>query len=134
LNAVVRIAALEAYRRMGSDRCREIFSEFRDASGRTLQESLDSVGRTGQSYFEWLWFVDAHAGGRCVQTDVLVFTVPGSRVISYCGDRFTRQLSRRGLGSLAALLIHEELHSLGLGENPPSSDEITRHVESRCGS
>jgi len=29
-------------------------------------------------------------------------------------------------------LIHESLHSLGLGENPPSSSEITSRVISRC--
>jgi len=32
-----------------------------------------------------------------------------------------------------AVIIHETLHSLGLGENPPTSDEITRRVFSRCG-
>jgi len=31
-----------------------------------------------------------------------------------------------------AALIHESLHSLGLGENPPSSLEITSRVISRC--
>ena len=39
--------------------------------------------------------------------------------------------SRRGL--TATFLIHETLHTLGLGENPPSSEEITLRVESRCG-
>jgi hypothetical protein len=33
----------------------------------------------------------------------------------------------------AALIIHEELHSLGLAENPPSSAAITDRVISRCG-
>jgi hypothetical protein len=31
------------------------------------------------------------------------------------------------------MIIHEILHSLGLGENPPSSDEITKQVAARCG-
>ena len=31
------------------------------------------------------------------------------------------------------VLIHEMLHSLGLGEGPPSSLEITRGVLARCG-
>ena len=31
-----------------------------------------------------------------------------------------------------AMIIHELLHTLGLGENPPTSIEITRRVESRC--
>ena len=31
------------------------------------------------------------------------------------------------------LLIHELLHSLGLGENPPTSAQITNTVMARCG-
>ena len=31
-----------------------------------------------------------------------------------------------------ALVIHEMLHTLGLGENPPTSTEITKRVEGRC--
>jgi hypothetical protein len=30
------------------------------------------------------------------------------------------------------LIIHEMLHTLGLGENPPSSREITQRVTERC--
>jgi hypothetical protein len=30
------------------------------------------------------------------------------------------------------VVIHEVLHTLGLGENPPSSDQITRRVDLRC--
>jgi hypothetical protein len=30
------------------------------------------------------------------------------------------------------MVIHEMLHTLGLGENPPSSREITRRVNDRC--
>jgi hypothetical protein len=66
--------------------------------------------------------------------DVLAFTSPGSQVVYYCGDRFIRNLTRRGLSALATTIIHEELHSLGLGENPPSAEEIGRRVEARCGS
>jgi hypothetical protein len=29
-------------------------------------------------------------------------------------------------------VIREVLHTLGLGENPPASAEITRRVEERC--
>jgi hypothetical protein len=31
------------------------------------------------------------------------------------------------------IVIHEFLHALGLGENPPTSDEITERVTARCG-
>jgi hypothetical protein len=30
-------------------------------------------------------------------------------------------------------LIHEMLHTLGLGENPPTSLQITQQVKRRCG-
>jgi hypothetical protein len=30
------------------------------------------------------------------------------------------------------MVIHEILHTLGLGENPPTSVEITQRVEARC--
>jgi hypothetical protein len=33
-----------------------------------------------------------------------------------------------------AALIHEMLHTLGLGENPPRSRDITARVRARCGS
>jgi hypothetical protein len=29
-------------------------------------------------------------------------------------------------------LIHEMLHTLGLGENPPSSQQIAKQVKTRC--
>ena len=31
-----------------------------------------------------------------------------------------------------AMVIHEMLHTLGLGENPPTTFEITDRVLSRC--
>jgi hypothetical protein len=39
----------------------------------------------------------------------------------------------RDPGVAAALTIHEELHSLGLSENPPTSQAITAQVIARCG-
>jgi hypothetical protein len=36
-------------------------------------------------------------------------------------------------GSLAeAMVIHEMLHTLGLGENPPTPFEITERIRARC--
>ena len=35
-------------------------------------------------------------------------------------------------GGAEIIIIHEFLHSLGLGENPPSSAEITKQVQTRC--
>ena len=134
LNAIVRMAVIEAHRRLGNPQCQQIFSDFDDASDRTLKAKLEEIGQTGQSYLGWIWFVDGGSEGRCAQADVSAFTSPGSQVVRFCGDRFTRAISRKGIGFLATVVIHEELHSLGLGEDPPSSTEITRRVEFRCGS
>jgi len=43
-----------------------------------------------------------------------------------------RQVSKNSRHAEAAL-IHEALHSPGLGENPPSSDYISERVLARCG-
>jgi hypothetical protein len=134
LNAIVGMAVIEAHRRLGDPRCQQIFSDFKDASGRILIAKLEGIGQTGQSYLGWIWFVDGGSEGRCRESDVNAFTSPGSQVVRFCGDRFTRAIIRRGIGFLATMVIHEELHSLGLGEDPPSSTEITRRVEFRCGS
>ena len=134
LNAVVVAAALAAHRRLAEPACRQIFSEFRDASDRPLVSRLEELSQSPQTYLGWLWFVDGGFQGRCERPDVVAFTMPGSQVVRYCGDRFTHALAAHGLGFLAAIVIHEEMHSLGLGENPPSSGEITRRVESACGS
>jgi hypothetical protein len=45
-----------------------------------------------------------------------------------------RSLRRAAPGIRENTLIHEMLHSLGLGENPPSSGEINGQVMRRCGS
>jgi hypothetical protein len=44
-----------------------------------------------------------------------------------------RQLSLLRREEQEAVLIHEMLHSLGLGENPPESVAITAQVLKRCG-
>ena len=56
---------------------------------------------------------------------------PGSRGVFLCGQRFA-QLARRDPELASVILIHEEFHSLGLGENPPSSAEITARIAERC--
>lgn len=57
----------------------------------------------------------------------MAFTAPGSRVVHVCVD----QLKQVQLGQpdyVIAALIHEILHTLGLGEDPPSSSDIARRV------
>src|SRR5262249_35531304 len=73
-------------------------------------------------------FLDAH---RCRADDVTaLFTVPNSRVVYVCAARFVDRFAvKTADGEL--LMIHELLHTLGLGENPPKSSEITAVVRRR---
>jgi hypothetical protein len=76
-------------------------------------------------------FSDGSDREACLLPSTLATTIPGRRVVSVCGSKF-KSLARRDLQGLAVVILHEELHSLGLGENPPTSGEISRSVAERC--
>jgi hypothetical protein len=58
-------------------------------------------------------------------------TTPGNRIVLLCGSKFS-SLIRREPATLWVTILHEELHSVGLGENPPTPAEISRVVAQRC--
>jgi hypothetical protein len=128
----VRNALAGATRRLLRARCHEVFADFSDAEGRSLQQNLLLLGETGGSYIEnRMMFYDGKEKGRCSQSNVIAYTQPGSRVVLVCGRAFqSAYWSQPRVAE--AILIHETLHSLGLGENPPSSVEITKRVLRRC--
>lgn len=127
-----RRAAAGALRRLQNPKCQRLFSEFKDASGRTLQEELDALGQTPASFMAWILFADGGAERHCANANVLALTEPGSRAVWICGKQFART-DQTDPGMTEAVLIHEELHALGLGENPPLSTFITSRVKARCG-
>lgn len=129
--AAVRSALDGAARRLQRERCHGVFADFADAEGRSLQQNLQALGETGGSYMEKMLFYDAKGEGRCRHPRVLAFTEPGSRVVLVCGPAF-QSAWRAERRLVEAVVIHETLHSLGLGENPPSSQEITAHVLKMC--
>jgi hypothetical protein len=121
-----------AFRRLESARCQTVFADFRDERGRPLQERLAELGMSGQSYLELVIFYDGTGQSACRRDGVLAFTGQGHRVVYLCRERFEREW-RAGESRFAEIvLIHEMLHTLGLGENPPSSQAITNHVLRRC--
>jgi hypothetical protein len=130
--AAVERAVQGATRRLQNPECRRIFADFRDASGVTLQARLDSLGMPATDYLQRLVFTDGFGHRGCRRGDALALTAPGSRVVYVCGPRFQRAQARRPQTAELAVL-HETLHTLGLGENPPDSLEITRQVGARCG-
>ena len=130
--ATAVLAALEgASRRLAAATCTAIFSEFSDGTGQTLQANLDALGQSGASYLTLIGFYDGQGHGHCLRGRTLAITAPGSRAVWVCPKFALEQ--RRDPGLAEATLIHEALHSLGLGEDPPSSAEITSRVVARCG-
>jgi hypothetical protein len=116
-------------RRLARPECQALLDEFADASGRPLRAALEMSGRSAPGYLSRVFFYDAPP--RLCRTSTLAVTVPGSRAILVCGSRFVRQMASNPRHAEATLL-HEVLHSLGLGENPPSPDYITERVRARC--
>ena len=124
----VRKASLEL---QGAE-CNRVFSDFRDGKGKTLEQNLRDRGETGQSFLLWLVFYNADAESVCRESKTAAATNPGARMVHICPNQFI-QVELETPGYAAAFIIHEELHALGLEENPPTSREITAIVISRCG-
>ena len=130
--AAAESAVSLALERLSTQRCQQVFSDFRDASGRTLRAKLDEKGYSGAGFLEILRIANGERSRPCQSARVLAATAPNSHVIFLCGPQFF-EAQRRDPEFSAALVIHEMLHSLGLGENPPSSSDITGQVLARCG-
>ena len=126
--AVVR-ALGAAVRTLADPECQALLDEFADASGRPLRVTLQASGLSAPEYLDDVFFYDAPS--RLCEASTLAVTMPGSRAVLVCGSRFVRQMERSSLHA-EAILVHEALHSLGLGENPPSSDYITERIRARC--
>jgi len=121
-----------ARERLGEPRCQQVLDDFSDAQGRSLRLRLLNAGRSPESYLELILFYDGRRQPRCAQKGVLAVTHVGSRAVYICPEEL-RARARRNPAWAEATLIHEALHTLGLGENPPSSQEITSQVLRRCG-
>ena len=126
------IQALEtASERLEDDECRRILTDFPEYGGPPLSEPLSVLSVDLPAYLTMLTFIDDSRNRYCV-TGVVAFTLPGSRVVRICLDELKRTWKQDPEHTIAAF-IHEVLHTLGLGENPPSSSAITARVLSRCG-
>jgi hypothetical protein len=80
-------AALEragegALRRLQDPECQQVFSDFRDAEGRPLQEKLEATGQTGAGYLSGrIFFADGSGARACQSSENLAVTNPGSAVV-----------------------------------------------------
>jgi hypothetical protein len=128
----VKRALAGADRLLAVPACQEVLTDFRDGSGRTLKEVLDGSDVSARAYLRWIVFSDGRGLKGCSSKGTLAVTEPGSRVVFICPTAFVEAVWGNPEDA-EATLIHEMLHSLGLGENPPRSREITERVRDRCG-
>lgn len=119
-----------ASRWLSRERCRAVFGDFRDSAGRPLSAVLEETGRTPEGRLLEIEFSLGGDEGRCRDSEVLAVMSSGSTAVRLCAA--AGRLARRDPPSLAVVLLHEELHSLGLGEDPPTSREISRAIEAGC--
>jgi hypothetical protein len=117
--------------RLAEPACREVLGDFLDTAGESLRTRMEAQGVSERAYLRRIVFAEDRHTHACRSKDTLAATSPGSRVVFVCPTAFARAVSANPEHA-EATLIHEMLHTLGLGENPPSSQEITARVLARC--
>ena len=109
--------------------CLKAFVEFQLDDGSTPLGKLEAAGLTAEEHLATLEWESGATSGRCAP-GALLATVRNGRRVTVCPGFAKIVASRPAFG--ATLVIHEQLHALGLGENPPTSTYITTRVYHRC--
>lgn len=129
---VVERAVRGAAARLRRQDCLRILDDFPELEGRLSASLRSSTVPADEYLITRLWFVDGSDERDCRKASApAAFTAAGHKVIRICTAPFGRL--RQDSTAAEMLIIHEFLHTLGLGEDPPSSREITRRVTKRCG-
>src|SRR5262245_55958227 len=128
---IKRVVEAAAARLAGCN-CQKVLFDFVDERAVPLGTRLAATGRNPVEAFTALRFVNKPLAPQCRTGNRLAFTFPGSQVIYVCSLKLRNESIRNSVRT-ELILIHEFLHSLGLGENPPTSQYITRRVAVRCG-
>jgi hypothetical protein len=119
-----------AAERLGTDGCRAILQALPDFTGRPAARRLEAAERSASSHFARLVFVEA-VDGPCRDGTVAAWTTPGDPRVRVCPRTFAA-VAAQDRGQAAAILIHEALHTLGVGEDA-AKEPLTRYVRRRCG-
>jgi hypothetical protein len=128
---MVQYAVLGAKRRLEHPACAVLLAEFHASDGLPLTAH---ISLTPAEFLSTLWFVDGDADRRCTPSGgPIAFTAPGHPVIYVCSTHFAHKYLQSQLYA-EVVLIHEMLHAAGLGENPPTSNQISRTAMARCAS
>lgn len=122
-----------AARRFAEPGCTSLLVLYDDVrTGRPLIETLRSSGQTPTSHFARLRIYSGDERMQCRWRETWAWAAVGSDAVFVCRSRFTT-LAEKSEKAAANILVHEALHTLGLGENPPTSEEVTAAVHDHCG-
>ena len=130
MRGTVEQALAGASRRLERPACSAVLDDFEDATGRPLRQRLEATGSDASRYLDRILFYDGFRNGRCATQGVFAFTEPNASVVLVCARFYEQAGHDPRLAEM--VLIHEALHTLGLGENPPTSAAITAQVLKRC--
>src|SRR5512143_610382 len=126
----VEFAREGAMRRLREPGCLQLLEEFRAADGSPLTAKLASFGVPADRYLAMIPFLDGSSRPLCSGGQSQLLTARGVARIAVCRS-FLQTVNRERV-TAEVYVIHEMLHTLGLGENPPSSQEITQRVKRQC--
>jgi hypothetical protein len=129
--SAVERARAGAARKLQEPECQRVLEDFKDGEGRPLRQSLEKWGVSAAEYVQMIPFLEGSSHRLCLWSKVELVSSPGTPRVYVCGRFAATQVREPGLAE--AMVIHEMLHTLGLGENPPTSIEITQRVKGRCG-
>ena len=127
---IAEFARAGAILRLRSPECQRILSDFTDGEGRSLEENLAPFALPADEYLAGLPLLDGGGHPLCRGGQSQLLTTQGVGRVFVCGPFL--QTVERDRTAAEVYLIHEMLHTLGLGEDPPSSHEITLQVKRRC--
>jgi hypothetical protein len=135
---VVESVRARAAAKLNDPECGKVLTDFTDHGGRTLESKLKPLGVSASEYLLQIAFRDGSRLRACRTLEVIMTATPGVPRVFLCpagAGKVASRLSRMEFESWSlaeAMVIHEMLHTLGLGENPPSTFEITARVRERC--
>jgi hypothetical protein len=133
LGPMFQVVTAEARRLLEKPSCGRIFEEFQDSrTGRPLAASLSETGLGAVAYFESLSFLDGTGTAPCLRPRIQAYTTIGGSTIHVCRAQLYA-LQKHDWLAAGSTLVHEALHTLGLGENPPPPAEITHRILQHCG-
>jgi hypothetical protein len=126
----VEFAREGAMRRLREPGCQRLLEELRGADGSPLTTKLATFGVSADQYLAMIPFLDGTDRPLCRGGQSQLLTTRGVARIAVCRP-FLQTVDRERV-TAEVYVIHEMLHTLGLGENPPSSQEITQRVKRQC--